>query len=259
MTTFDEPRRILVKTSTGWADLVIQGPTGDPGPQGVAGPTGATGSQGPAGATGSTGPAGATGSQGPQGVPGPQGPTGPAGASGGAPPGAVMDYAGTTAPTGFLLCDGASYLRSSYPDLFAAIGTLWGAADGTHFNVPNVKSRTIVGFDAADADFNLVGKTGGVKTVTLTVAQMPSHAHGSATGGAGAHRHTIQWSNGGSTINYGYSMTNQSRTTSDAYFEQAAAGVSDPGNHVHSIGAEGGNGAHTNVQPYAVMHKIIKT
>lgn len=82
MTVIDSPRAIRVKTATGWADLVIQGPPGDDGdqgPQGIQGPQGNTGAPGAIGATGSQGPQGnpgATGSQGPTGATGAQGPTG---------------------------------------------------------------------------------------------------------------------------------------------------------------------------------------
>jgi len=53
--------------------------------------------------------------------------------------GLIAPFAGTTAPSGWLLCDGSSLLRASYANLFAAIGTTWGSADGTHFNVPDLR------------------------------------------------------------------------------------------------------------------------
>lgn len=57
------------------------------------------------------------------------------------PIGSVIDFAGETPPTGWLECDGSSLLRASYPALFAAIGTLHGAADGTHFNLPDHRGK----------------------------------------------------------------------------------------------------------------------
>lgn len=77
--TIDTPRAIRVKTSTGWADLVIQGPTGLTGAQGPQGVQGPQGAQGPIGNTGPQGPQGATGATGAQGTTGPQGPTGATG------------------------------------------------------------------------------------------------------------------------------------------------------------------------------------
>jgi microcystin-dependent protein len=62
------------------------------------------------------------------------------------PAGVVMDFAGTSLPTGWLLCDGSSVLRAgTYAALFSAIGTTWGSVDGTHFNVPNLLGRTTIG------------------------------------------------------------------------------------------------------------------
>jgi len=55
------------------------------------------------------------------------------------PAGLIMMYGGAAAPTGWLLCDGASLLRASYSDLFTAIGTTFGSVDGTHFNVPDMR------------------------------------------------------------------------------------------------------------------------
>lgn len=61
------------------------------------------------------------------------------------PAGTIMPYAGSSSPTNFLLCDGASYLRTDYSLLFAVIGTTFGSVDGTHFNVPDLRCRIPVG------------------------------------------------------------------------------------------------------------------
>jgi microcystin-dependent protein len=56
------------------------------------------------------------------------------------PPGAVMDFAMNSAPTGWLSCDGAAVNRTTYAALFAAIGTTWGAGDGTTtFQLPDMR------------------------------------------------------------------------------------------------------------------------
>jgi microcystin-dependent protein len=58
------------------------------------------------------------------------------------PSGAIMDFGMTAAPTGWLVCDGAAVSRTTYATLFTAIGTTWGAGDGTTtFNVPALKDR----------------------------------------------------------------------------------------------------------------------
>lgn len=66
-------------------------------------------------------------------------------ALGGTPAGTVIQFAGVSAPNGYLACDGASLLRADYVDLFAAIGTTHGAADGTHFNVPDMRGLFVRG------------------------------------------------------------------------------------------------------------------
>lgn len=56
------------------------------------------------------------------------------------PVGGIILYGAASAPTGWLLCNGASLLRASYAALFAVIGTTFGSVDGTHFNVPDLTS-----------------------------------------------------------------------------------------------------------------------
>jgi microcystin-dependent protein len=57
------------------------------------------------------------------------------------PAGAIMDFAGPSPPAGWLTCDGQAVSRTTYADLFAAIGGTWGAPDANTFNVPNLVSR----------------------------------------------------------------------------------------------------------------------
>lgn len=58
------------------------------------------------------------------------------------PSGVMIDYAGTTAPSGWLMCDGAAISRTVYADLFNAISTVYGAGDGsTTFNLPDFRGR----------------------------------------------------------------------------------------------------------------------
>ena len=65
----------------------------------------------------------------------------------GTPSGSIVAYAGNpaTVPTGWLLCDGSSLVRTTYPGLFAAIGTSWGAPDGVNFNIPDLRGRFLRG------------------------------------------------------------------------------------------------------------------
>ncbi len=64
------------------------------------------------------------------------------------PIGSILAYSGASAPTGWVLCDGAAISRTTYATLFAAIGTSFGTGDGsTTFNVPDLRGRVLVGKD----------------------------------------------------------------------------------------------------------------
>lgn len=115
------------------------------------------------------------------------------------PVGVVVPYAGTSAPSGYLLCYGQSLVRTDYADLFAAIGTTYGAADGTHFNLPDLRGYVVAGKDnmggtsanrLTDADDGLngdtLGDTGGGETQTLVTANLPAYTpSGTLSGGSG--------------------------------------------------------------------------
>ena len=73
------------------------------------------------------------------------------------PVGTIFPYASNslTLPAGFLLCDGSAVSRTMFPDLFAVIGTLYGAGDGsTTFNLPNLLNRFIEGANSAGTDIS---------------------------------------------------------------------------------------------------------
>jgi microcystin-dependent protein len=93
--------------------------------------------------------------------------------------GEVVTWAGVAAPSDqWLECDGASYLRADFPDLFAVIGTTYGAADGTHFNVPDLRGRVTLGAGTGPGlSTYALGQTLGEETHQLTVTELASHNH----------------------------------------------------------------------------------
>ncbi len=81
--------------------------------------------------------------------------------------GLIFPYAGDTAPTGWLLCDGAAVSRTTYADLFALIGTTYGAGNGsTTFNVPDLKGRVMIGAGTGNKVATFASRASNVITVT---------------------------------------------------------------------------------------------
>lgn len=104
---------------------------------------------------------------------------------GGIPSGLIFATGRGVRPAGFLICDGAAYSRTLYESLFMAIGTGYGAGDGsTTFNIPDLRGRSVLGAgQGATAEgggtgtSRSIGAVGGAEGHTLLAAQMPSHSH----------------------------------------------------------------------------------
>lgn len=89
----------------------------------------------------------------------------------GFPIGGIAAYGGTVIPDGWLLCDGREVSREIYSELFAVIGTTWGAGDGsTSFNLPDLRNRMPVG----SGDDYTLASTGGESSYKLTQKQLPA-------------------------------------------------------------------------------------
>lgn len=104
--------------------------------------------------------------------------------SGFTPSGTVRIWPTESVPTGFLECDGSSLLRASYPDLFAVIGTEFGYADATHFNLPDFRGVFMRGWDhgagvdpAAATRTDRGDGTTGDHTGTKQDDELASHRH----------------------------------------------------------------------------------
>ncbi len=96
------------------------------------------------------------------------------------PPGFIGDFGGVTVPDGWLACDGSAVSRTTYADLFDAIGVTWGAGDSsTTFNVPDFRRRTAVGSGGSGTGTlgNSVGNSGGSETHTMTLGELVAHTH----------------------------------------------------------------------------------
>lgn len=157
--------------------------------------------------------------------------------------GEIICFAGSTSPDArWLLCDGASVLRADYPDLFAVIGTTYGSADGSHFNLPDLRSRIPLGAGTGSGlSTYALGATGGEETHTLTNAESPTHSHTDS-----GHSHT-EVTAIASLITIGAGVPTPS----------AVPGVGVTGTGFASIGNSGSGGAHNNIQPYLALNYLI--
>ena len=94
--------------------------------------------------------------------------------------GEIRGYGGTSAPTGWLLCQGQEISRTAYSALYQVIGTLYGVGDGSNtFNLPNAMGNQLAGFNPSDSDFAF-GSIAGNKTINVY------HKHDTD-----AHSHTV--------------------------------------------------------------------
>lgn len=184
------------------------------------------------------------------------------------PAGVTLPYAGANVPSGWLLADGTAISRTTYASLFAAIGVVWGVGDGsTTFNLPDMRRRIPMGAGGVSVSgpANTLGAVGGAETHQLISPEMPQHSHG-----GGDHNHGGATNNGG-THQHSYPMNSNpafpdNQTSVTANGGSIGSGLTNnAGDHTHSISssgtiitANGGDGAHNNVQPSAVFNYIIK-
>lgn len=177
--------------------------------------------------------------------------------------GEIVEYGGATAPSGWLLCNGAAVNRSVYSGLFDVIGTTYGAGDGsTTFNLPNRTDRVGIGAGGGKPR----GSTGGAESVTLTTAHLPSHSHTmthSHTGSTdvqGNHSHTYIQPN----------TAAQTAAGGNNWYTQRMAGTTDvAGAHGHNVtigayggstaASSGGGGSFSILPRYLASNYLIKT
>jgi microcystin-dependent protein len=214
-----------------WAKIGnLKGPPGNVGPPGPVGPPGAA----------STVP-------GPPGPPGQTGPPGPSTVSADAgniaalgsdnfiwvpnvvPIGTVLDFAGATAPPGFVLCDGSSYATTgSMAHLFGVIGYTYGGA-GAYFNVPDCRGRGTIGAGQGTGLSNRVlGSVGGEENHVLVTGELASHSHTMAN-----HYHYC------AGVDHVHSMQNHYHSCSGVDHLHSMQGHVHGMDHYHNWGAQG--------------------
>lgn len=147
-------------------------------------------------------------------------------------PGEVRMWAGPSAPTSWLFCDGSAISRTTYAALFAIIGTTFGVGNGTTtFNIPDVRGRAPIGVGTGSGlTARALAATGGEETHLLTTAEIPAHTH------------TQQTDNGGGAV---------------TVLGPGSAIVRNPLN-AGETASTGGGGVHNNMQPFLALNFIIR-
>jgi microcystin-dependent protein len=145
--------------------------------------------------------------------------------------GMIVPFGGAEAPEGWLLCDGSEVSSEDYPDLFAVIGTVYGAGTPPNgFLLPDLRGRHTLGAGPGPGlTPRSRGQTGGEEAHTLVESEMPSHAHMT-------HGHFVGVLSGELPV--------------------GAAGAEIPST---LTGYAGGGGAHQNMPPFLVVNHVIKT
>ncbi|GLQ93455.1 tail fiber protein [Dyella acidisoli] len=143
-------------------------------------------------------------------------------------PGQIIVTAASTPPPMTLVCDGSAISRTQYAALFTAIGTTYGAGDGTNtFNVPNLREGTSVRVTTKAA-----------KVGTYDAGTILSHSHAASATAVGDHAHSVTLSNAGSHAH---------AASADAQGDHTHYAWTDgQGNHAHS-GSTDAQGQHSHV------------
>lgn len=157
------------------------------------------------------------------------------------PIGTITAYGGSTAPSGWLMCDGSEVSRVEYSLLFDAIGTAYGDGDGsTTFNLPSMAGRTAIGSSAS----HVLGTTGGEEAHALTASELPKDYASIFT----------RLNSVGSSILYAQKGTSQKAKSGD-FTPMSLYGSN--GANVDEITFSGDGKAFNVMQPYLAVNYII--
>jgi len=167
----------------------------------------------------------------------------------GIPTATIVPWSDSSVPSGFLECNGAAVSRTTYADLFAIVGTTYGAGDGSStFNVPDLQDNVPVG----KSNNKALASTGGANTVTSTGNVGGSTANATlSTAQLASHSHT-----GGFTPQ-GLTAPNPAVTGRGVNANTGNAGSGQ--GHSHNMSANFTGDATSVLQPYLTIMYIIKT
>ena len=178
------------------------------------------------------------------------------------PTASVMPYAGTSAPTGYFLCDGSAKSRTTHSALFGIIGTTYGVGDGsTTFNIPDLRGRVIAGQDSDSGGFANRLTTGSAANINGRVLGANNGNPGDTGRGTnGAQDHLLTHEQSG--------LPEHTHRVSIDYDRNGSTNDTPSGSNIGNVlettqGVNGGpqdaSEAHNNVQPTIILNYIIKT
>ena len=199
------------------------------------------------------------------------------------PTGIIEMFAGSTAPNGWLVCDGSTVSRKTYGDLFKIIGTTYGAGNSNStFTLPDMRGRCPIGVGTGTSlTARTLGSNVGAETATLAEANMASHTH-TTTVGTESVTHTHTGTSGGQSADHTHSFSHTAGT-SGSYGLMDSATASSSGqpstggvqaNHTHATTTGNESATHTHtvtnsntgsgtafgiMPPSIVVNFIIKT
>jgi microcystin-dependent protein len=164
------------------------------------------------------------------------------------PVGSVLDYVGSSAPSGWALLNGQTLTNAQtvYPDLWAVAPTAWRSS--SDLVLPDLRGRATIGAGQGSGLTNrALGTSGGAETHTLTTAEMPSHTHTQD-----AHQHNVADGGFPTVINFTASGANTASMGQAAGAGRWSASITATNQNT------GGSGAHNNMQPFYALNKILK-
>lgn len=167
-----------------------------------------------------------------------------------APTGVIQAFGGETAPTGWLLCDGAAHSRTVYSDLFEILGVRFGSGDGsTTFNLPDYRGRVAVGYAASGGhpDVSTLGNDDGQASAN----RRPKHRTTNSLGIA----NTMAISG---NLRARESINSGSSDFASGGFDTNPINLQGSVSITGSIGTNNGNDA-LDTPSYIVVNHIIKT
>jgi len=184
----------------------------------------------------------------------------------GIPTATIQLFAGNTIPAGWLACDGSAVSRTTYASLFTAIGSAYGAGNGSStFNVPDLRGRVPMGAGTGTGggSSGSGAPSGGSALTTRSVGAWggeETHLLTGAESGTSAHNHTI--TDSGHRHQYNDAMNGAGAGNVNGAGNQGTIGQlswnATTGITINNATAANASNSHNNIQPFTVFNFIIK-